>query len=73
MEKLSLTALVRLELEPARRSSSGRASKSVYAGHEHVLRQTVIAMVAGQELREHESPGGATVQVAEGTRPALGA
>ncbi len=66
MEKFSLTALGRLELETARRASSGRASKTVYGGHEHVLRQTVVAMVAGQELREHENPGEATVQVLQG-------
>ena len=29
-------------------------------------RQTVIAMVAGQELREHENPGEATVYVLKG-------
>jgi quercetin dioxygenase-like cupin family protein len=66
MEKLSLTALARLELETARRTSSGRASKTVYGGHEHVLRQTVIAMVAGQMLKEHENPGEATVHVLQG-------
>lgn len=66
MEKFSLTALGRLELETARQAASGRASKTVYGGHEHVLRQTVIAMVAGQELHEHENPGEATVQVLQG-------
>jgi len=66
MEKLSLTALARLELETARRTSSGRASKTVYGGHEHVLRQTVIAMVSGQMLKEHENPGEATVHVLQG-------
>ncbi len=66
MEKFSLTALGRLELETARRAPSGRASKTVYGGHEHVLRQTVIAMLAGQGLSEHENPGEATVLVLEG-------
>ena len=66
MEKFSLTALARLELETARRTSSGRGSKTVYGGHEHVLRQTVIAIVAGQELNEHENPGEATVYVLRG-------
>ncbi len=66
MEKFSLTALSRLELATARRASSGRAAKTVYGGHEHVLRQTVISLVAGRELAEHENPGEATVHVLEG-------
>lgn len=66
MEKFSLTALSRLELETARRASSGRAAKTVYGGHEHALRQTIISLVAGQELAEHENPGEATVQVLHG-------
>lgn len=66
MEKFSLTALGRLELETAHRAASGRASKTVYGGHEHVLRQTVVALVAGRELAEHENPGEATVHVLQG-------
>ena len=38
----------------------------MYGGHEHALRQTVIALVAGASLDEHESPGEATVQVLRG-------
>ena len=66
MEKSSLTALVREQLELARAASSGRSSRTVYGGHEHVLRQTVIALAAGQKLDEHENPGEATVQVLHG-------
>jgi quercetin dioxygenase-like cupin family protein len=66
MNKLSLTALVRTELEAAELSSNGRSANTVYGGHEHVLRQTVIAMVAGESLQEHENPGEATVQVLRG-------
>jgi hypothetical protein len=43
VEKLSLTALAREQPELANNVSSGRASRTVYGGHEHVLRQTVIA------------------------------
>lgn len=35
-------------------------------GHERVLRQTVIALVKGATLAEHENPGEATVQVLQG-------
>ena len=66
MEKSSLTALVRQQLDLAARASSGRSASTVYGGHEHVLRQTLIAMNAGQRLDEHENPGEATVQVLHG-------
>ncbi len=74
MEKSSLTALARQQLELAQRASSGRSAHTVYGGHEHVLRQTVIALAAGVSLDEHENPGEATVQVLSGrVRLAAGA
>jgi quercetin dioxygenase-like cupin family protein len=66
VEKSSLTALAREQLKLARRASSGRSADTVYGGHEHALRQTVIALVAGRELSEHENPGEATVHVLHG-------
>ena len=66
MEKSSLTALARELLEHATRSSNGRAADTVYGGHEHVLRQTVIALAAGTSLTEHVNPGESTVQVLRG-------
>jgi quercetin dioxygenase-like cupin family protein len=66
MEKTSLTALVRNQLDQARGASSGRSAHTLYGGHEHVLRQTLIALVAGQTLDEHENPGEATVHVLHG-------
>ena len=47
MQKLSLDAVGRERLEAARRSSSGRAATTVVGGHEHVLRQTLVALRAG--------------------------
>ncbi|MBC8988705.1 MULTISPECIES: cupin domain-containing protein [Micromonospora] len=72
MQKSSLTALAREQLKLAHASSSGRSSSTVYGGHEHRLRQTVIALTAGQALGEHENPGEATVHVLHG-RVRLGA
>ncbi|MCO1616133.1 cupin domain-containing protein [Micromonospora tulbaghiae] len=72
MQKSSLTALAREQLELAHTSSSGRSSSTVYGGHEHRLRQTLIALTAGQMLSEHENPGEATVHVLRG-RVRLGA
>ncbi|MGB9377319.1 MAG: cupin domain-containing protein [Mycobacteriales bacterium] len=66
MEKSSLTALARQQLELAESASSGRSAHTVYGGHEHVLRQTVIALAAGAALNEHENPGEATVHVLSG-------
>ena len=66
MEKHSLTALARTQLEGARTSSTGRSARTVYGGHEHQLRQTVIALLEGQLLDEHESPGEATLHVLGG-------
>ena len=66
MKKFSLTAIGRRHLDTARRVTSGRSANTVYGGHEHVLRQTVIALAAGQELNEHLNPGEATVLVLSG-------
>jgi hypothetical protein len=57
MEKFSLTALAREQLDRARAVPSGRSATTVYGGHEHALRQTVTALTAGQSLDEHENPG----------------
>ena len=66
MEKVSLTDLAREHLATARSTSNGRSAHTAVGGHGHVLRQTVIAMVGGQELEEHNSPGEATLQVVHG-------
>ncbi|TFD68498.1 DUF2249 domain-containing protein [Cryobacterium ruanii] len=66
MQKKSLTALVRHHLNHARDASSGRSAETVYGGHVHVLRQTLIALRAGQRLGEHDNLAEATVQVLEG-------
>lgn len=72
MQKLSLQALGRQHLERARQSHAGRSAETVYGGHEHTLRQTLIALTAGSVLTEHENPGEATAYVLSG-RVALGA
>ncbi len=66
MQKFSLDAIAREQAKRAAAASSGRSAKTVYGGHEHALRQTVIALTAGSSLDEHESPGEATVQVLRG-------
>ena len=63
MEKLSLDALARELMKAATAAPAGRASRTVYGGHEHVLRQTLMALTAGASMSEHENPGEATVHV----------
>lgn len=67
MKSFSLTAVADEQLARARQAHSGRAAQTLYGGHEHFLRQTVIALLAGHELGEHESPGEATLQVLQGS------
>lgn len=66
MRKLSLDALAREQLKQARSAPSGRSAETVYGGHEHTLRQTLIALAEGRSLAEHENPGEATVFVLHG-------
>lgn len=66
MEKSSLTALARELMVSAKTKNSGRSARTVYGGHERILRQTVVALTAGSSLDEHDNPGEATVQVLSG-------
>jgi quercetin dioxygenase-like cupin family protein len=66
MESISLTAVVDEQLAAAREAHSGRAALTIHGGHDHLLRQTVIALAEGHELGEHQSPGEATLQVLRG-------
>jgi quercetin dioxygenase-like cupin family protein len=66
MQRFSLEALARQQLELAATAGGGHTADTVYGGHEKVLRQTVIGMTQGARLTEHESPGEATVHVLHG-------
>lgn len=61
-----LPDLVHEHLQRAREDSAGRSAHTVHGGHDKHLRQTVIALLAGRGLDEHESPGEATLQVLSG-------
>ena len=65
-QKLSLDAVAREQLEAAGRSPAGRAAHTAVGGHEHVMRQTVIALLRGRSLAEHVNPGEATVHALRG-------
>jgi len=66
MEKFSLVALARQQMQAASQTTSGTSGKTVYGGHEHVLRQTLIGLRAGAVMAEHATPGEATLHVIEG-------
>lgn len=66
MDGISMGQIGEQLLAQARGSHSGRAAQTVYGGHDHALRQTLIALASGHELAEHESPGEATLQVLAG-------
>jgi quercetin dioxygenase-like cupin family protein len=66
MDSISLTGLAAEKLAEARQSHSGRAAHTIHGGHTHELRQTVLALLAGYDLSEHDSPGEATLQVLQG-------
>ncbi|MFI5896588.1 cupin domain-containing protein [Actinoplanes sp. NPDC051513] len=66
MDKTSLTELAEKNLTEARNAHSGRSAHTVHGGHASTLRQTLIALIAGQRLDEHENPGEATLYVLTG-------
>ncbi|MHA7650604.1 cupin domain-containing protein [Mycobacterium sp. ML4] len=66
MESISLNDLASEKLAEARTTHSGRAAHTIHGGHTHELRQTVLALLAGHDLAEHDSPGEATLQVLQG-------
>lgn len=66
MESLSLNQLADEQLAAARAASAGRAAHTIHGGHDHMLRQTLIAIAGGRELAEHDSPGQSTLQVLRG-------
>jgi quercetin dioxygenase-like cupin family protein len=66
MQKVSLAALAREQVDRAAGAGGRHTAETVYSGHEKVLRETVIGMSRGARLAEHENPGEATVQVLRG-------
>jgi quercetin dioxygenase-like cupin family protein len=66
MEPIPLGAVVEAQLTAARESPSGRSAHTVHGGRGAVLRQTLLAIAAGNRLDDHDSPGEATLQVLHG-------
>ncbi|HPU14174.1 MAG TPA: cupin domain-containing protein [Aeromicrobium sp.] len=66
MESVNVLELGRQRLEAARTSGRGRSAKALHPGRHNRLRQTLIALLAGEALGEHEAPPEATLQVLSG-------
>ncbi|RAV14574.1 cupin [Mycolicibacterium sp. GF69] len=62
----SLSTLADEHVAAAKAASAGRSAQTVYGGRDHTLRQTLLALAAGQGLDDHESPGEATLLVVRG-------
>jgi quercetin dioxygenase-like cupin family protein len=60
---VSLIELAETELARAVESDNGRSAVTVRGGRDQQLRQTLMALRAGEGLAEHASPGEATLQV----------
>ena len=59
-------SLATQQLELADAHGGRPVADTVVGGHERVLRLTVVGMIAGTELGEHNNPGEATVHVLRG-------
>ena len=69
MDEIDATSLREVQeklLADARDAHAHRAAATVYGGREKQLRQTAMALLAGVELGEHDSPPEATLQVLTG-------
>lgn len=53
-------------LGSARSAASGRAGRTLTPGAGAPLKQSLLALVAGRSLADHESPAAATLQVVSG-------
>lgn len=53
-------------LDQARGLDAGRSARTLTPGSGGALKQTVLALVAGTRLKEHTTPGPATIQVLSG-------
>lgn len=66
MKKISVEALAREQLLAAGTAAGGRAAATVFGGHEKVLRQTVIGILAGNKLGDRVTLDDSTIYVLSG-------
>lgn len=66
VEVVDLNRLIDEQLGLAREATSGRSAITIVGDHTRDLRQTLIALVKGERLHEHDSPGEATLHMLVG-------
>lgn len=66
MDVVSIHALAERQLSAAETADSGRGSVTVYGRSGARLRQTIVALAAGQVMGEHKSPGDASLLCLQG-------
>lgn len=66
LHAVSLTEMQRYLLAKARSTNAQRAADTVYGSRDTVLRQTMLVLLAGAELAEHDSPPEATLHLLSG-------
>jgi quercetin dioxygenase-like cupin family protein len=66
MDVASINTLAADQLARATTAGSGRSSVTVYGRSGAKLRQTLMALAAGQAMGEHKSPGDASVLCLQG-------
>lgn len=67
MNKFNLTDVAAHELSLAAESPAGRSTDTVIGGSRRRLRQSVMTLIAGERLAEHEFPGESTLQILSGS------
>jgi len=67
VEKYALTDVGTAQLRICQDAPSGRSSATLLGGHDHALRQTVIALLGGQVMGIHNSPVEATLLLLTGS------
>ncbi|MDI1288958.1 MAG: LuxR family transcriptional regulator [bacterium] len=67
MEKFVLADVGSTQLQISRDAAAGRSSATLLGGHDHALRQTVIAIVKGQVMQIHNGPVEATLLLLTGS------
>lgn len=66
IDAVSMVAVQDRLLATARTARAQRAADTIYGSRDTVMRQTMVALLAGAELAEHDSPPEATLQVLSG-------
>lgn len=67
MDKFSLTDVATRQLALAAESAAGRSTHTIIGGSRRRLRQSVVTLVSGTRLSEHDFPGESTLHVLSGT------